>query len=152
MSLRISLVDVDEVDVFLADYPARIARQAQVLRKLVRQAVPSAIERVRPGWRLIGYDLPITKHGTYFAWVWPETEHVHVGWQAGTLMTDPDGVLRGAHLKLKKVRYLTFVPGEHIPARLVVDLTRQAAQISSMSRGERHLLAMASAGELERAG
>jgi hypothetical protein len=145
-------VQPDEIEVFLADYPPRIARQTQALRRLVLQAVPSAIERLRPGWRLIGYDLPITKHGTYFAWVSPETEHVHVGWQAGTLMADPDGVLRGAHQKLKKVRYLTFGPGERVPSRLVVELTRQAARISSMSRGERQMLAMSYADELGRAG
>ena len=132
----------DEISSFLAEYPPRIARQTEALRKLVRRAVPSAIERLRPGWRLIGYDLPITRHGTYFAWVWPETEHVHVGWQAGTLMNDPDHVLRGAHLKLKKVRYLTFEPGERITPKLVIDLTREAARISSMSRGERQLLSI----------
>jgi len=132
----------DEIDEFLTFYPPRIARQAQTLRQLMFKAVPSVIERLRPGWRLIGYDLPISKHGTYFAWVLPEPEHVHVGWQAGTLMDDPDHVLRGAHLKLKKVRYLTFAPGERIPAKLVVDLTRHAASISSMSRGERQVLAL----------
>src|SRR5262245_31781491 len=93
----------DKIDEFLTFYPPRIARQTQSLRKLMLKAVPSAVERLRPGWRLIGYDLPIGKHLTYFAWVWPELEHVHVGWQAGTLMEDPDRVLRGAHLKLKKV-------------------------------------------------
>ncbi len=131
-----------EIESFLADYPPRIARQAQALRRMVLKAVPSAIERLRPGWRLIGYDLPISRHGTYFAWVWPETEHVHVGWQAGTLMNDPNHVLRGAHLKLKKVRYLTFEPGEKITPKVVIDLTREAARISSMSRGERQLLSM----------
>jgi len=132
----------DEIDEFLAFYPPRIAGQARTLRQLMFKAVPSVLERLRPGWRLIGYDLPIAKRGTYFAWVLPELEHIHVGWQAGTLMDDPDHVLRGAHLKLKKVRYLTFAPGDRIPSRLVVDLTRQAASISSMSRGERQVLAM----------
>jgi hypothetical protein len=133
------------IDDFLAFYPPRIARQAAALRTLVLRAVPSAVERVRPGWRLIGYDLPITRHGTYFAWVWPETEHVHIGWQVGTLMKDPEGALRGAHLKLKKVRYLTFEPGDRIPTRRVVDFTREAARISSLSRGERQLLALSRA-------
>jgi hypothetical protein len=133
----------EEIESFLADYQPGIARQAQALRKMVLKAVPSAIERLRPGWRLIGYDLPISRHGTYFAWVWPETEHVHVGWQAGTLMNDPDHVLRGAHLNLKKVRYLTFQPGDTITQKVVIDLTREAARISSMSRGERQLLSMA---------
>jgi Domain of unknown function (DU1801). len=134
---------VDEIAEFLAFYPQPIAAQAQRLRELVRDAVPSAVERVRPGWRLIGYDLPITRHGTYFAWVWPEQEHVHVGWQVGTLMADPRGLLRGAHLKLKKVRYLTYGPRDRIAPRVVIDFTRDAARIAALSRGERQLLALA---------
>lgn len=132
----------EEIDEFLAFYSPGTVKQVELLRRLVQRAVPTAVERLRPGWRLIGYDLPITRHGTYFAWVAPEPEHVHIGWQAGTLMKDPDGVLRGAHLKLKKVRYLTFQPGDRIPARRVLDFTREAARISSLSRGERQLLAL----------
>lgn len=120
-----------DIDEFLAFYPVPIARQAQALRRLVRQAVPRAVERIRPGWWLIGYDLPITRHGTNFAWVWPETEHVHVGWQVGTLMADPRGLLRG-----------TYAPGDVIDAEHVIDFTRDAARIAGMSRGERDLLAL----------
>jgi hypothetical protein len=112
------------------------------LRVAIRRAVPTAIERLRPGWRLIGYDLPKGRKSTYFAWIWPETEHVHVGWQTGTLMSDPQHLLRGAHLKLKRVRYLTYAPGDRIPAALVQAFTREAARIATMSRGERELLAL----------
>lgn len=103
-----------EIADLLAVYPLPLARHAQTLRRLVRQTVAQAVERIRPGWRLIGYGLPITRRGTYFAWIWPEAEHVHVGWQVGTLMADPRGLLRGAHLKLKKVRYLTYAPKDVI--------------------------------------
>jgi hypothetical protein len=51
-------------------------------------------------------------------------------------------VLRGAHLRLKRVRYLTFQPGERIPSRLVTDLVREAARIASMSRAERQLMSI----------
>ena len=134
--------ELDEITEFLAAYPSPIAARAERLHELVMEAVPSAIWRIRPGWRLIGYDLPITRHGTYFAWVWPEQEHVHVGWQVGTLMADPRGVLRGAHLKLKKVRYLTYGPRDRITPREVIGFTRDAARIAAMSRGERQMLAL----------
>ena len=98
---------------------------------------------MRHGWHLIGYDLPVGRRTTYFAWVGLELKHVHVGWQVGTLMTDPDRILRGAQLRLKKVRYLTYKPTDKIPTRVVLDFTRDAARIASMSRGERQLLALA---------
>jgi hypothetical protein len=118
------------------------------LRKIVRRAVPSAVERIRPGWKLIGYDLPVSKHGTFFAWVWPEPEHIHVGWEVGTLLSDPNGDLHGAHLKLKKVRYLTFSPEDPIDAKPVIEFTRQAVEIASMSRAERELLKLTRRGEV----
>ena len=133
---------MDEIADFLALYPGPIARHAQRLHELILEAVPSTRWRIRPGWKLIGYDLPITRHGTYFAWVWPEQQHVHVGWQVGTLMADPRGVLRGAHLKLKKVRYLTYGPRDRVARRDVITFTRDAARIAAMSRGERALLAL----------
>ena len=133
---------MDEITDFLADYPAPIAAQAHRLHDLVIEAAPSAVARVRPGWRLIGYDLPIGRRTTYFAWVGLEQEHVHVGWQVGTLMADPRGLLRGAHLRLKKVRYLTYGPRDKIAPRVVIDFTRDAARIAALSRGERQLLAL----------
>ena len=56
-------------------------------------------------------------------------------------MRDPQQLLEGANLKLKKVRYLTFAPGERIDAKLVIDLTREAQRLTLMSRGERELIA-----------
>jgi hypothetical protein len=44
---------------FLAPYPQPIRETAERLRRIVRKAAPDAIERVRLGWRLIGYDLPV---------------------------------------------------------------------------------------------
>ena len=129
------------IDDFLTSYPPRIVSQVNILRDLVVRAVPTAVERLRRGWKLIGYDLPITRHGTYFAWIWPQVEHVHVGWETGTLMRDPERRLHGAQLGLKKVRYLTYEPGERVPARVVIDFTREAARIAGMSRAERQLLA-----------
>jgi len=130
----------DEIDSFLSSYPPAIIRQVAFLRRLVQRAVPSAGERLRPGWRLIGYELPITRQGTYFAYVAPEPQHVHLGYAHGILMADPEQALQGAHLGLRKVRYVTFQPTERIPARLVLRLTREAARVATLSRGERQLL------------
>ena len=124
-------------ELFLESYPPAIRDAAERLRAVVRRAVPDVIERVRPGWRLIGYDIPLGRRARYFAWVAPEPLHVHLGFEVGTLMADPEGALQGAHLKLKKVRYVTFRPGDRIPEARLVALTKQAARIAAMSRQER---------------
>ena len=133
----------DEIDEFLRQYPPPMALVAERLRNVVKEAVPDLVERLRPGWRLIGYDVPVGRRSVYLAWIWPQPEHghVHVGWQTGTLMRDPQHRLEGANLRLKKVRYLTYGPGQRVAPRIVADFTREAARIATMSRGERELLA-----------
>ena len=137
--------DVDDSippDAFLSAYPDEIRMLAETLRVVVRQATPEVIERVRAGWRLIGYDLPVGRRSVYFAWVAPEPEHIDLGWQHGIFMSDPDRMLEGAHLRLKKVRYTTFRPGDRIPETALVAFTQEAARLAAMSREERLALAL----------
>ncbi len=129
-------------DLFLASYPDGIRTAADRLRAIVRRAVPEAIERVRPGWRLIGYDLPVGRRTAYFAYVAPEPIHVHLGFELGTFLTDRDRLLEGAHLGLRKVRFVTYREGEPIPEAQLEVLTREAARIAAMSREERLALMM----------
>jgi hypothetical protein len=130
-------VDPIPPELFLEGYSPGIRRAVDRLRAVVKRAVPDAIERVRPGWGLIGYDVPVGKRTRYFAFVWPEPEHAHLGFEYGIWMGDPDGILRGAHLKLRKVRFVTYEPGEKIPEAVLVRYTREAARQATMSREER---------------
>jgi hypothetical protein len=124
-------------ELFLAGYPAAIQDVADRLRALVSRAVPDAVERVRTGWRLIGYDIPAGRRSRYFAFVAPEPEHVHLGFEYGVWMSDPAGLLHGAHLRLRKVRYVTYRPGDPIPEAQLAEYTREAARLASMSVAER---------------
>ena len=128
------------VDAFLAGYPEGIRAQADTLRRIVRRAVPDVIERVRPGWRIVGYDLPNRRHGAYFAWVMPETAHVHLGFVEGILLADPERMLEGAHIRLKKARYFTLEAGDRIPEPALVEFTREAARIAALPREARFAL------------
>jgi hypothetical protein len=130
-------VDPLPPELFLEGYPPGIRRAADRLRAVVKRAVPDAVERVRTGWRLIGYEVPVGKRSRYFAFVAPEVEHVHLGFEYGIWMDDPDNMLRGAHLRLRKVRYVTYQPGDPIPEKDLVEFTRDAARLAAMSREER---------------
>lgn len=117
-------------DLFLAGYDPEIRDVAARLRDVVHEAVPEAVERVRTGWRLIGYDVPVGHRTRYFAFVAPEPEHVHLGFEYGIWMGDPDALLQGAHLNLKKVRYVTYEPGDAIPTDALARYTREAADLA----------------------
>ena len=126
-------VDSIPPEALLADYPPPHQALAQRLREIVTDAVPEAIERVRPGWRLIGYDLPVRRHGVFFAWVWPEPEHVHLGFPRGIDMDDPDGAMRGDGIT-KLARWLTFAPGDSIDEPLATRLILEAARVAELPR------------------
>jgi hypothetical protein len=128
-------------EALLAAYPTPMQAIAQELRTIIGAALPDATERVRTGWRIIGYDLPVGGRKTAFTcWVGVERKHVHIGFERGVLMDDPDRVLEGqgiTHL----VRWLTFVPGDAIDRHGLTTLILECARIARMSRGERQLLA-----------
>jgi hypothetical protein len=135
-------MDTIPAGALLAQYPDDIRDAAEILRAVVRRAVPDAIERVREGWRLIGYEVPAGRRARYFAYVAPEPIHVHLGFEYGAWMADPDRLLEGAHLKLRKVRFLTFRPGQPIPEAACVGLLHEAVRVARMSRDERLALAL----------
>ena len=135
-------MDPTPADAFLATFPLPIVEAAGRLRAVVRSAVPDAVERVREGWRLIGYDLPIGRRSVFFAYIAPEPIHVHLGFEFGFAMADPEHALEGAHLRLKKVRYVTFAPGQPIPTPALVELTREAARVAGLTRDQRLAIAL----------
>jgi hypothetical protein len=115
----------------LADCPPPLAAIAEELRAVVRAAVPDAVERVRTGWHLIGYDALDGRRRAYFAWVWPEQAHVHLGFVQGVHMADPERMLGG---DAKLARWLTFSAGDHVDAARLVPLVREARRVALLPR------------------
>ena len=134
------MTDPIPVEAFLAGYPDEVRERAEVLRGVVRRAVPDVLERVRAGWRIIGYDLPNRRQGAYFAWVMPEPRHVHLGFVEGILLADPERMLEGAHLRLKKARFFTIGPRDDVPEDVLAGFTREAARIAALPREARFAL------------
>ena len=76
---------------FLLDgYPPAIRETGRTLRSLIFPTVPGAVETVRPGWRWIAYSLPERAGVRNFAWIGPERKHIHLGFEHGTLLADPE--------------------------------------------------------------
>jgi hypothetical protein len=122
-------------EALLAGYPDPMIDLAEELRLLVRRAVPEAIEAVRPGWRLIGYDLPIGRRTAFFAWIMPERHHVHLGFPKGVLLADPAGRLGGVR-ETKRARWLTLEAGEAVRAEIFEAFVREAARVAALSSSE----------------
>jgi len=109
-------------------------RIGEDLRALVRGGMPDAIERVRTGWRVIGYDVPAGRRSAYFCWIMLEEAHVHLGFVYGALMEDPDRLLEG---RIRRARWVTFRPGEPLDAPRLSWLVHEAAHVARLTAGER---------------
>jgi hypothetical protein len=57
--------------------------------------------------------------------------------ERGIWMTDPDGLVRGAHLHLRTVRFVTYEPGDPIPTDALVHCTREASELAALGSAGR---------------
>ena len=131
---------------FLLDgFPSPIGETGRALRALILAAIPGSVETVRPGWRWIAYSLPEKGRVRNFAWIGPERRHIHLGFEHGTLLADPEHILQGAQEGLKKFRYFTFEPAIDIDEAILVDYLRRAAELAVMPSGARRALLEAGA-------
>jgi hypothetical protein len=122
------------VEVFVDGFPPPMREIADRLRAIVKRVTPEAEERVRLGWRILAYDLPIKRNGAYFAWIGVEKTHVHIGFPKGVLMDDSRRIMKGAGIT-KYARWLTYVPGQEIDAEVVTELVLEAARVAEIPKG-----------------
>jgi hypothetical protein len=126
---------------FLLDgFPPAIRETGLALRHLVFDTVTGAAETVRPGWRWIAYSLPAGRRVRNFAWIGPERKHIHLGFEHGILLADPDRLLHGAEERLRKFRYFTFEPEIDINEAVLVDFIRRAADLAVLPPHERRAI------------
>ena len=127
---------------FLLDgYPPAIRETGRALRSMIFATVPGTVETVRSGWRWIAYSLPEKGRVRNFAWIGPERKHIHLGFEHGTLLADPEHLLHGSQERLRKFRYFTFEPAIDIDEAILVDYIERAAHIAVMPSVVRRALA-----------
>jgi hypothetical protein len=127
---------------FLLDgYPPAIRATGRALRSLIFETVPGVVETVRPGWRWVAYSLPDGRRVRNFAWIGPERKHIHLGFEHGVLLADPEHILKGAQERLRKFRYFTFEPAIDIDEAILVDYRRRAAELALLPAAARRALA-----------
>jgi hypothetical protein len=137
------------VEFLLDDYPEAIRATGLALRSLIFRTVPGAVETVRPGWRWVAYSLPKGKRVRNFAWIGPERKHIHLGFEHGTLVADPERLLHGAEERLKRFRYFTFEPSIDVDEATLAMYLRRAADLATLPSGARRALALGPAADLD---
>ncbi len=141
--------ETQPVEFLLDDYPEAIRATGMALRSLIIRTVPGAVETIRPGWRWIAYALPEGKRVRNFAWIGPERRHIHLGFEHGTLLADPERLLHGAEERLKRFRYFTFEPSIDIDEAILAGYVRRAADLATLPSGARQALALERAADMD---
>ena len=123
-----------EVETFLTSVAPDQRRLLMAARALIKNLVPSAVERVRVGWGLLGFSAP-----RYFAFVVASNGAVRLGFEHGILLDDQWGLLQGTGTQ---VRWIETGRVEDLEAGGVGALICQAAELArrpppSRSRGGR---------------
>jgi hypothetical protein len=133
--------DAQPAEFLLDSFPPAIRETGLALRSLILGTIPGSVETVRTGWRWIAYSLPERGRVRNFAWIGPERKHIHLGFENGILLADPEGILQGAQERLKKFRYFTFEPAIDIDEAILVDYLTRAAELAVMPSAARRALA-----------
>lgn len=119
------------VEEYLEDFPPHIRQCAEELRLLVREVVPEYIERVYPGWKLIGYRRKKGSKSFYFAFIYPTADKVVLGFEYGILLSDPNKLLIGNG---SQVRQVVFKKVSNINKVQITPLIWEAAMIAVEGR------------------
>jgi hypothetical protein len=101
----------------------RRRKLVEAARRRIRLVVPTAVERLRPGWGLIGYNAP-----GYFAFVVPGPGDVRIGFERGVSLPEPAALLEGQG---RQIRYVTIPSAARLRSAALAELLRVAASRSS---------------------
>lgn len=128
---------IPSTEEFLAEFPVPIQQLSLSVGFLIKETVAHVIERVYPGWRLIGYRQGTDKKSRYFCFVAPYRDHVRLGFEYGAWMEDPWELLQGRGSQVRHVCIRTSEEGKnpHLPALIL-----QAARLAALPRHELLLL------------
>lgn len=106
---------------FLEKLPESQRKLTEALRKLIFRSAPRVRETVKPGWKILAYHAP-----HYFCFLFPRADQVHLGFEWGERLSDPQKKLQGEG-DYSQVRYLTFRSVQEIVPKELGSMIREAA-------------------------
>jgi TfoX/Sxy family transcriptional regulator of competence genes len=118
----------EEFQKLLADHVPAVRALAKAARATIKKVVPAATEKLRQGWKLLGFSAP-----RYFACVAPAADHVRLGFEHGVLLDDAWGILDAS--SGTQMRWLTIRKPADLKRIGVAALIAQAAELAHGNRG-----------------
>jgi hypothetical protein len=90
----------------LGRFDPAVQELAWTARELIIEALPEVVEVVWERQGTAGYGTGPRKNSEHFCWIAPQRAHVNLGFNYGSELPDPDGLLEGTgtlfrHVKLR---------------------------------------------------
>jgi len=116
--------------------PADIAKLARAIRALIIDVMPGVFEVVWVRQKVVGYGTGIKKQTEHFCWIAPQRAWVNLGFNYGSELADPDGLLEGTGNKFR-----------HVKVRTVADVGRPALRKLLVAAGKHRVPPLPAAGK-----
>jgi hypothetical protein len=91
-------------DEILADSSPRVRDLATRTRALIRDIMPEVVEVPWPRQRVVGYSVGPRKMSEHFCYIASHENHVNLGFNYGSELPDPEGLLQGPGKLLQHVK------------------------------------------------
>ncbi len=123
---------LDAVDHFVKQQPRAVKSVLIGLRKLIRSSVPDVTEHFQVSSHRIVYRVAEGKKSYAFCFLATATKEVHLGFDHGSALTDPENLLAG---KGKRVRHVVVAKRIEIDPDTFSLLIAEAALVA-VNRGQ----------------
>jgi hypothetical protein len=95
------------IELYLRPFPEPVRELTNEALDLIHRLVPELDARVYPGWKLIGLRVTEGKKLCYVGYLYPTETHLMLGFEYGTMMADPEGLLKGAGSQVRSIELRT---------------------------------------------
>lgn len=105
---------------------------ARALRKLVADVYPEAVEVPWPNQQVIGYGVGPKKQTEHFGYIGAHSNHINLGFNYGSELADPEGLLEGTG---KKFRHVKIQKPDDVTRPALRELIRAAVEERKLALG-----------------
>jgi hypothetical protein len=95
-----------DVTTFLSQFPDGVRALALRLRARLLKLIPDVEEKVYPGWRIISFRVGEGLKNQV-CYIDPKRDRLHLGFEDGIALPDPDGLLEGKAARARHVKIRT---------------------------------------------
>ena len=109
----------------IASFSPEMQELARRLHDLIEEIHPEAVEVLWPKQKIAGFGVGPKKMTEHYSYIAPQTKHINLGFNHGTSLSDPEGLLEGTGKASRHVKVYTIAETKQSGLR---ELLREAVE------------------------